>query len=236
MGSHLPTAGSRGGGQLGMIVFLIAVILVAGVVIAEYWPWRPDAERRPDSRSSSVLTSSTGSDRNGPRNTSAEPRAVNATPANPPCRDVRGTPEPRARRAKPYHRVAERQVHKRSKISGHPMVVSGARQRLVVDRTTGGGPIQSHLTTARLGQTWRYFRLSPRREERIRAHGNRAPCFVPRRQPTTREHAWTKTKATRPARKCRSRASDLDARWVRTDSEIVSAALDRDIDCSAWPA
>ena len=61
MGSHLPTAGSRGGGQLGTIVFLIAVILVAGVVIAQYWPWRPDAERRPDSRSSSVLTSSTGS-------------------------------------------------------------------------------------------------------------------------------------------------------------------------------
>jgi hypothetical protein len=60
MGDDLPSAGSRGGRQLGTIVFLIAVILVAGVVIAQYWPWRPDAERGPDSRSSSVLTSPSG--------------------------------------------------------------------------------------------------------------------------------------------------------------------------------
>ena len=48
MGSHLPTAGSRGGGQLGMIVFLIAVIVVAGVVIAPGNPDQPHTRRAAD--------------------------------------------------------------------------------------------------------------------------------------------------------------------------------------------
>jgi Cytochrome c554 and c-prime len=61
MGDDLPSAGSRGGRQLGKMVFLIAVILMAVVVIAQYWPWGREAERGPDSRSSSALTSSAGS-------------------------------------------------------------------------------------------------------------------------------------------------------------------------------
>jgi hypothetical protein len=59
MVDDLPSAGSRGGRQVGTLLFLTAVILAAVVVIVGSWPW--PRERKPEALSRSSDPSSLGS-------------------------------------------------------------------------------------------------------------------------------------------------------------------------------
>ena len=94
MVDDLPSAGSRGGRQVGTMVFLTAIILVAVVVIAEILALAAETKARaPLPIVPQISPLRREADRSGSRITSAKPPAANAIPVNPPCRDGQGTTE-----------------------------------------------------------------------------------------------------------------------------------------------
>ena len=93
MVDDLPSAGTRGGRQVGKIVFLIAVIFAAVAVIAEFGIRRPDPKPERSSLRRELRPLHSRASRSGSQNMLVKTPAWNAIPANPHCTVGRGTPE-----------------------------------------------------------------------------------------------------------------------------------------------